>query len=297
MGILMWKTQLLMLLIWGASCSPREASIDNTTRFKEGKRLAELDDSDMEELSGLAASRSNPGLLWAHNDSGNAPEIFLIDTNLEIRQTFELEGVENRDWEDIAVGPGPDSGKFYLYIAEIGDNQAVYPFKHIYRIEEPSRQKGKKKVQIKDFDVITFRLEDGQKDAEALMIDPATRDLFLVSKREDPVYLYQLQYPYSTTDTLVARQVLSIPLTQIVAGDISPDGKEVLLKNYDHIYYWDNSNGKTIPQLLEEPPKEVPYKVEPQGESIAWAENRSGFYTISEQNKGKKTYLYFYKRR
>jgi hypothetical protein len=129
------------------------------------------------------------------------------------------------------------------------------------------------------------------------MIDPATRDLYIVSKREEPVYLYRLQYPYSTTDTLVAKQVLSLPLTQIVAGDISSDGKEVLLKNYDHIYYWENAGGKTIPEMLQEPAQKVPYEAEPQGESIAWSESLSGFYTISEMNKGKKTYLYFYKRR
>jgi hypothetical protein len=82
-----------------------------------------------------------------------------------------------------------------------------------------------------------------------------------------------------------------------VAGDISPDGREVLIKNYDHIFYWENTEGKTIPSLLQESPSEVPYKVEPQGESIAWSDDLSGFYTISERNKGKKSYLYYYKRR
>jgi hypothetical protein len=97
---------------------------------------------------------------------------------------------------------------------------------------------------------------------------------------------------------LVAVAVGSLPLTQIVAGDVSPDGREILLKNYNHIYYWNNAAGRSaVLALLHEKPVEVPYEEEPEGESIAWARDGSGFFTISERNPGKKSYLYFYRRR
>ncbi len=90
---------------------------------------------------------------------------------------------------------------------------------------------------------------------------------------------------------------MSLPFTQIVAGDISDDGKQVLLKSYEFVYYWSNPSGKPLLELLKEKPEDVPYEEEPQGESITWAKDGSGFYTLSEQNITTDTYLYFYERK
>jgi hypothetical protein len=88
-----------------------------------------------------------------------------------------------------------------------------------------------------------------------------------------------------------------LPFTQIVGGDVSPDGKKLLIKNYEHVYYWVNEKYKPLKELIRETHFEVPYEVEPQGEAIGWARDHSGFFTISEKNIGKDTYLYFYKSR
>jgi len=292
----MTNAQLMLMILVIVSCVSGEPASDGQ-RFRKGEKLAELKQVKLEELSGLAASVSNPGLLWTQNDSGNGAEIFLIDLKLHLLQTYELKGISNRDWEDIAVGPGPDSTKTYVYVADIGDNDAIYPLKYIYRFEEPVWHEKEKKVKVKDFDTITFRLPDGRKDMEALMVDPKTRDLLLVSKREQPVYLYQLKYPYSTKVTITASKIAPLQLTQITAGDISSDGTEILMKNYNHIYYWRDTTGSTVIEMLRPAPTEIPYEVEPQGESIAWARDQSGFYTISERNPGKKTFLYYYQRK
>jgi hypothetical protein len=128
-------------------------------------------------------------------------------------------------------------------------------------------------------------------------VDPKTQDLFVISKREKPVNVYRIEYPYSTNDTITAEQVMTLPLTQIVAASLSPDGTELLMKNYNHIFYWQNAGNLSLMELMKEPPKEVPYIVEPQGESITWAIDNSGFFTLSEINKGKNSFLYFYKRK
>ena len=36
---------------------------------------------DVPEASGLALSRRHPGLLWTHNDSGHATELFAVDAS------------------------------------------------------------------------------------------------------------------------------------------------------------------------------------------------------------------------
>lgn len=285
----------VLLLLTGVSCSKKKF-INESAPFTSGEALIELDNKKLSEISGIASSINNPGFIWAHNDSGNDAEVFLIDTKLNIKLVLELKGIENRDWEDIAVGPGPESGKNYIYVAEIGDNEARYTYKHILRFEEPVAGSGKK-ITIDSFDTITFRLPQQRKDTECLLLDPITKDLYVISKREEPVFVYQIPYPYSTADTVTAKEVTSLPFTQIVGGDFSADGKEILLKNYQNVFYWSNPSGKPVAEVLKEKPQLLPYEEEPQGEAITWARDGSGFYTLSEMNPTEKTYLYFYKRK
>jgi hypothetical protein len=275
-----------------SSCT--NVSVENPSdKFLSAKRLAKLENKILEEISGGDASSVNPGHLWVHNDSGNDPELYLLDNKLNILLTCRLDMIENRDWEDIAVGPGPDPGKSYIYIGEIGDNLSQFNSKYIYRLPEPKWDGKTKSLTITDFDTITFQLDE-QKDAEALLLDPLTKDIYVVSKREEPVWLYLLKYPQPTKGTIVAQKLMSLPFKQIVAGDFSHDGKMVLLKNYEHIYFWERKDQTSVADVLEEKPFEVPYTIEPQGEAIMWAKDNSGFYTISEMNKGKDSYLYFY---
>lgn len=269
--------------------------VENLTQdFLQPERLSILKGKEMKEISGMAHSVANVGYLWGHNDSGNDPEVFLFDKSLNIKLTCMLKGIENRDWEDMAVGPGPVSGKTYVYVGDIGDNRANNRYKYIYRFEEPLLVEGTSKLEIEQFDTLTFELSDEKKDSETLLIDPKTKDLLIVSKREEPVWVYQIAAPLFNGDTVVAEKKLSLPFTKIVGGDISSDGRKVLLKNYEHVYYWNTSQDKPIMELLAEKPLEVPYEVEPQGEAIAWDQNLKGFYTLSEKNVGKDSYLYFY---
>ena len=290
----LWILAVSLLSVCLGCFSPK---VENPTEaFAPARRISELKNKKLKEISGLAASRRNPGLFWVHNDSGNEPEIYLIDTALQIFLTCRISDIENRDWEDIAVGPGPEEGKWYVYVGEIGDNNARYEYKHIYRFEEPLLGQGSRKRTIESFDTITFRLEDKRKDTETLLIDPATRALYIISKRESPVWLYELKHPQSTKDTLIARKVTSLPFTQIVGGDIIREGNQILLKNYEHIYYWRSDSVMAVEDLLKTPHYEVPYEVEPQGEALGWTHDGSGFYTISEKNVGKDTYLFYYQR-
>ena len=67
-----------------------------------------------------------------------------------------------------------------------------------------------------------------------------------------------------------------------VAGDMAPNGKEVLLKNYDAILLYTIPDGARLWEGLQTLPSIVPYEPEQQGESIVWDLNADGFYTLSE---------------
>ncbi len=261
------------------------------TLFEKGVSLGTNKNEKLEEASGLVNSILQPDYLWTHNDSGNDAELFLLDKKGHTQKVFRFAKIKNRDWEDITIGPGPEENIPYLYVGDIGDNLARHPFKYIYRTKEPTLNQSE---EITQFDTLVVKLDDGIRDSETLMSDPVSKNLYLVSKREDSVRVYEIPLK---GDTITAKKVVTLPLTSINGGDISSDGNEVLLRNYDTIYYWKKKGGESIIDLLKTQPTELPYDREPQGESIAWARDGSGFYTLGENAKGERSKLFFYRRK
>lgn len=285
------KYLVFICLVLGA-CSTKKK---DDKPFEYGEPLGAVEPR-LAEASGLAASISNPGLLWTLNDSGNPAEVFLIDTLGQIKMVCRLMNIVNRDWEDIVLGPGPDTTKNYLYVADIGDNAAVYPTKILYRFEEPAFSVTT--LEITEIDTLFLKLDDGIRDTEAIMIDPLQKGMYLLSKREDSVHFYKVNYPYKG-DTLNARYRVTLPYNNINAAEISPDGTEVVIKDYDNIYYWKRMDGGPISKLLQTPPIILNYKAEQQGESITFSRQGSGFFTLSETetNLHGPAKLMFYKRK
>ncbi len=251
------------------------------------------------EASGIVASRKNLGVFWTHNDSGDKSRIFAFDSLGNNLGSFLLAGVQNRDWEDMCIGQKDSTGKHYIYIGDIGDNSLRYHTKYIYRIIEPDVSKSQIPVDSVLYGVerLAFQYPDGKKNAETLLIDPFTSNIYIVSKEKN-TKVYSLTSPYKfyntpplSIDTL--EQIAELPFSTAVGGDISPDGKEILIKRKNVIYYWVRKKNETIADVLNKVPITVPYFKEPQGEAVCWASDLSGYYTISE---GAHPHLYFYPR-
>lgn len=307
---------LLVILVWFTGCDTTAvepdmedffiAEYDMTDMpvsplFENYQALGTLNNPAIDEASGIAVSRQNSDYLWTHNDSGDLNRIFLIRSDGAWLGTFRLLDAGNRDWEDMAIGPGPVEGKNYLYIGEIGDNLGRYPIKYIYRLPEPDVELADSTVQWVDFtgvDRISFIYpEKVMVDAETLLLDPWTKDIYIITKREFPVTVYKLPYPQSVEDTTVAIKYGTLPFTTATAGDISADGKEILLKNYEEVFLWTRFEGETIRDAFLRQPLRVPYTPEMQGEAIAFTENKSGYFTLSESRGGVLPVVYFYKRK
>ncbi len=289
-GVLFVSTLFLLV-----SCSAQTRLPEIGPRQDRG--LVESD--AINEASGLAASRRNLGVLWTHNDSGDSTRVFAIGTDGKNLGEFFLEGVSARDWEDIAVGPGPKDETSYLYVGEIGDNGAQYDTKRIYRVPEPKvdPQAAAAPQVLSNVETITFQYPDGPRDAEVLMVDPLTRDIYVVSKREESVRVYLASYPQSTTETITLEHVATLQgLTWITAGDISGDGMGILLKDYQSVFYWRRVQGRPLAEAFKNDTVHLPYILEPQGEAIAWSADGSGYYTVSEEPQEIPAHLYFYPR-
>lgn len=269
--------------------------------FEGFQAIGTLNNPHINEVSGIAVSRQNSSYIWTHNDSGDLNYIFLIENDGAYLGTFRLSGAENRDWEDMAIGPGPISGKNYLYVGDIGDNSGRYPINYIYRFPEPDvnlADSSAQWVDVSNVDRIPFVYPDGiMTDAETLLVDPWTKDIYIITKQEYPVTVYKLPYPQSTTIPAVAVRYGTLPFTTATAGDISADGKEILVKTYEKVFLWTRVEGESIRDALMKQPIRVPYTPEMQGEAIAFPENGSGYYTLSEASAEVIPVVYYYKRK
>lgn len=276
----------------------KAAAHAQTPAFGELVDCGEIDAPAIREASGLVASRQNAHVLWTHNDSGDKNVIYAINDRGKLLGTYTLARAYARDWEDIALGPGPEEGKQYIYVGDIGNNEARYRVQYILRVPEPTVSAEQAPVQekLEGVEGISFMYPERNYDAETLMLDPRTKDLYVVTKRDSNVIVFRAPYPQSTTEKFEVEQVGKLPFTMAVAGDISARGDEILIKTYDSVYYWKRGAGETVAQTLTRMPQRVPYILEPQGEAVAWKADGEGYYTLSEEFMGLAAHLYFYPR-
>ena len=276
---------------------PEEETERDTVIFLSRELMGPLESDKINEASGLASSIRYPDRFWTHNDSGDGALLFLINGEGKTEATVFVKNAVNRDWEDIAVAYDAVSKKNLIYIADIGDNDAKFASGAVYILEEPAVNPGAV-LEVNAEKVVHFTYEDGKRDAETIMIDPLTSDLYFVSKREAQVGLYTIPYPYTGTDTLRASKKLTLPYTQIVAGDISAKGDQIVLKNYTTVYYWKRKTGQSVTEALSASPFLTPYIQEPQGEAIAWSRDGNAFFTLSEKGPFNiKPTLYRYRKK
>ncbi|MBL7014518.1 MAG: dockerin type I repeat-containing protein [Candidatus Marinimicrobia bacterium] len=277
--------------------------------FGDRQNWGELSLNDIDEASGLVASQKNENVFWTHNDSGGDPCLYAFNANGEHLGRYYLNGISLRDWEDLTIGPGPIQDSSYLYVGEIGDNSAQYNQKYIYRFIEPTVSAEQQPITttLSNIETITVIYPDQKRDAETLLIDPWTKDLYIFSKREELNRLYKIPFPQSVTNVITAELVRTIDLypnqnnngnqsTWLVAGEMSTDGFEILLKSYEHILYYSREENDSFESAFDQDPISVPYIPETQGEAVAWHPNGFGYFTVSEENNGIPAYLYFYPR-
>jgi len=257
-----------------------------------------LPDKDLNEVSGMVASTTHPGIYYVHNDSGDTSRFFAITPEGKLKATYYFKGEKIpfgvTDCEDIADGPGPIKGKSYVYLGDIGDNNSSRKYIAIYRFEEPANVEGTSTIPAT---TLFLKYPDGPKDAETLMLDPVDRLLYVVSKRKDSVSIYTTPLVFKANDTVTLTKRASIhftgfpPFKWITAGDISKDGTQILLKNYQDVYYWKRTPGEPVWKVMTGKPSKLYYRGEKQGESIAFTPDGKGYYTTGE---GLGEPIYFY---
>lgn len=216
--------------------------------------LAQLDDPTVDESSGIVASRRAPNIFWTHNDSGDAALIYAFDARGQTRGKWFVSGAKAVDWEDIAIAPaGGGSSEPQLYVGDIGDNNLKRKEITVYRFAEPviaddASTNGKTasgKAATAQAMAIRLRYPDGAHDAEALLVHPISGDIYIIAKTfAATTGVYRASASSIAADTSAGKdqptmmeRVAELRLpgalgNLITGGEISPDGRRVVLCDY-----------------------------------------------------------------
>jgi hypothetical protein len=224
-------------------------------------------DPRITESSGLVASSQHPGVVWTHNDSGHPPELFAVGPDGRTVATFTLAGAPSRDWE--AIAPGRDAaGRALLWVGDIGDNRASWPYVRLYRVPEPAS--------LADGSVpwtgFRLRYEDGPHNAETLLVDPRTQRMFVVTKAATGAGFYAVPQDLAPPPAVnVLRKVADAPST-VTDGAFSPDGSHVVLVGYVYGYLYGRGPLAAVaaPVPVAGSPTTFLPPLRPQGESVTW---------------------------
>jgi hypothetical protein len=245
----------------------------------------------LEELSGLAASRAHRGVLYAHNDSGDAARFFAFRYDGELLGEFHLEGADARDWEDMALGPCEEAT--CVYLADFGDNLQSRTDYALYRVREPdvaaTRPAGEQSVPYQRF---RFDYPDNHAhNAETLLVHPLTGDIYVLTKEASGIRGHVFKFPRPLAPdarvTLIDLGLAPVPTPDdlmLTGGAISPCGDAVLLRLYNRIVELRVPDGGPFEAVFRATPTDVPTPIdEPQGEAVTWGPDGQSYFTASEQ--------------
>jgi len=176
---------------------------------------------EVRESSGLVVSRAYPGVFWTHNDSGDEPRLYAMDSTAALIATIDVRGAGARDWEAMDVGVCPRGSaevggpltadpEWCLYVADTGDNARRRESVTVYVIPEPSPSLNR------DGSVLALR-----------------------------TYLAVYFYRWPPDGALVEAQ------QPCVLGRLEPIGEAVAFSADDRLFVTSESPGRQIGHLLE----------------------------------------------
>jgi len=281
------------------SSSKKETAANANKNFSIGyaapREVGKLESGEITESSGIVASRCNQNAFWTHNDSGNPNLIYALNIKGEHLGAWRVAGAKNKDWEDIGTFQNA-KGECFLYLGDIGNNVRDREELIIYRFKEPQileANKSNDKTNPENTataEAIKITYPDMRHDAETLIIHPQTGDIYVLTKRiSGAAGVYRLKADYATdkTNTLEKIADFSVPAVPngfLTGGDITADGKRVVICDYFNAYELKlPENAKNFDEIWRQELSVVKLGERAQGEAICYSLDGKSIIATSER--------------
>ena len=212
--------------------------------------VGQIQSKEVEESSGVVASRRFEGVYYTHNDSGNAPSVYAIKGDGAVLREYRIPS-KHTDWEDIAVD---DQNR--LYIGNIGNNDAQKTSVEVFRFSEPDliegagkekkKRKGKKPKDEDRSNEVRVRVETSWKlsypdrpfDAESLFIHGDHG--YVISKMPIGMPAAIYRFPLDAGSEVKLEKVAQLPVKAPVTGaDLTSDGNRLAVLSVAGLYLFD----------------------------------------------------------
>ena len=200
----------------------------------------------LKEVSGIVFSHNNQ-LIWTLEDSGNANEIYGLDSQGKIEKTITIAQTENIDWEDITK-----DSKENLYIGDFGNNDNTRKDLSIYKIDKDSLNNQSVIPSYKISFVYPEQTEFPPKktklfyDVEAFVEYKNNFYLFTKNRSkgfDGTTFLYKVPNQAGFYQAQLLGQFKAEGDYQnaaITSASISPDGKKVALLSHSQVWVFDS---------------------------------------------------------
>jgi hypothetical protein len=302
------RTAMALAVAMGLSaCKPESAGNRQDGHTDSGiqfRSAGTVQSAQLDEISGLQASRQQAGVLWVHNDDGPA-RVHALGTGGEDLGYFDIEDAVNVDWEDMTIIPAAIAGsdRDLLVLADIGDNSAKRSRVWLYLVEEPQPgEDGRYSGSVPAHHWVSLAYPDGPRDAESIAWDPYNEQILILSKRDKPARLYALDVALALqaqeatlafvgevsslrAPTPADRQVFGerTPwISQATGLDISADGRQAALISYRSLYLYERQPQVGWLEALNTEPVEIIGPASDSEEAVSYGQQPGQIWVTSE---------------
>ncbi|MCF8714992.1 T9SS type A sorting domain-containing protein [Joostella atrarenae] len=268
---------------------------DTMLSYDQPVSVGTITNPDINEASGIAASYKTQGAFWVHNDSGDGPNLFLIDSLGNTLTEGSVTNASSNDWEDIASFQL--NGTSYLVIGDVGDNPRNRSEYRLFIIEEPAYDP--QSISGNTYSIvktIKYQYSNGKQNCESVAVDSHTGKIILFSKSHDNEirYVYELPLSITTgTENLTAELIASLKSEDTTAMDISNNGHHAAVLTYkDFAYQFIRKENETWQDAFQQPYQIINMPVGRQGEeALAYGTNGADLYSVREGTSSKIWFL------
>ena len=251
------------------------------------------------EISGIVKS-SYGDFYWVHNDSGDAPRIYAIDTDSRpVKPSYlrmsaskwpghRIDNAWHTDWEDIALADG------VLYLADVGNNGNARRDLGVYAVNEAdprtvATMRALKFIPIRYPDQRTFPAERWHFDCEAVFA--ADGKLYFLTKHRRPgeqasfepgVKLYRLDTEHVDRENVLTLVGQREDVVLATGADLSPDATRLAVATYSALWIFDRPEAGDNWLAGDASRLKLKTSVAKQLEAIAW-DDAATLRLINEQ--------------
>lgn len=215
------------------------------------KPIAKLGPGAGKEISGIVKSRTQEGIYWTLNDSGDEPRIYPIRIDGSVVPSARypdvpgtlVAGALNSDWEDVAV-----DASHRLIIADFGNNSNARRDLTLYLCEEPEATDGRISLtrtilfRYPDQESIPAKRDNRNFDAEGIFT--VGDDIYILTKHrsDTKTKLYRVddrEFGVVNVVTYLGEYELS---GQATGADASADGLKLAILTYDSVWLFERTH-------------------------------------------------------